>query len=75
MNANDFPTPVKFSDGCTRWVLSDLEAFEALRLGRPIPPRRSSEDERYLSARQVADRLGTSTSTIWRWVPASSGVA
>lgn len=26
----EFPKPVKFSKGCTRWRLSDLERWEAL---------------------------------------------
>lgn len=26
-----FPRPVKFSPGCTRWKLSDIEAWEALK--------------------------------------------
>lgn len=26
-----FPAPVKLSDGCTRWKLADLEAWEANR--------------------------------------------
>ena len=25
---NTFPKPVKFSTGCTRWKLSDIEAWE-----------------------------------------------
>ncbi|WP_368372980.1 helix-turn-helix transcriptional regulator [Roseovarius sp. THAF8] len=29
----DFPTPVKLTPGTTRWRLSDLEAWEALRAG------------------------------------------
>jgi prophage regulatory protein len=26
-----FPRPVKFSPGCTRWRLSEIEAWEALK--------------------------------------------
>lgn len=26
-----FPQPVKFSPGCTRWRLSDIEAWEAAK--------------------------------------------
>jgi len=28
-----FPKPVKLSEGCTRWRLSDVEAFETERAG------------------------------------------
>ncbi len=28
-----FPKPVKLSAGCTRWVLSEVEAWEAARRG------------------------------------------
>lgn len=28
---NDFPLPVQLSAGCTRWKLSDLEAWEQNR--------------------------------------------
>lgn len=30
----DFPAPVKLTPGTTRWRLSELEAWEALRAGR-----------------------------------------
>lgn len=36
-----FPAPVKVSEGTTRWVLGDLEAFDLTRL----PPAPRSEKE------------------------------
>ena len=30
---NQFPKPVKLSPGCTRWKLSDVEAWEAKQGG------------------------------------------
>lgn len=27
----EFPKPIKLSSGCTRWKLSELEAWEAIR--------------------------------------------
>jgi prophage regulatory protein len=30
-NQGNFPAPVKLSPGCTRWRLSDLEAWENLK--------------------------------------------
>jgi predicted DNA-binding transcriptional regulator AlpA len=30
-NDPQFPTPIKLSAGCTRWRLSDLEAWEVLK--------------------------------------------
>lgn len=31
LREGDFPPPVKLSGGCTRWRLSDLEAWEVER--------------------------------------------
>lgn len=28
-----FPKPIKFSPGCTRWKLSEIEAWEAAKAG------------------------------------------
>lgn len=32
----DFPKPVQLTPGCTRWMLADLEAWEASK--RPVAP-------------------------------------
>jgi len=66
-----FPQPVKLSPSVTRWKLSDLEVYEARCAGCEPPDPRDSSDERYLSARQVADRYSASTPSIWRWCQAS----
>jgi predicted DNA-binding transcriptional regulator AlpA len=66
MTHSKFPQPVKF-ESCTRWPLSALEAYEAQSQGRPAPKPRPSEEERYLSVRQVAERLGVAVATVWRW--------
>lgn len=70
-----FPTPVRLSAGATRWRLSDLEAYEAACAGEAIPERRNAENERFLSARQVAHRYGASVPTVWRWCSQKSGGA
>lgn len=62
-----FPQPIKLSSNMTRWRLSDLESHEAALCGEPEPPRRPPESERYLTAKQVADRYGMSTVSVWRW--------
>jgi len=62
-----FPEPIRLGENTTRWRLSDLERFEAAAAGEPVPRRRDPADERYLSVRQVADRLGSSIPSIWRW--------
>jgi len=31
MHNGDFPEPVRLTKGCTRWRLSDVEAWEAAR--------------------------------------------
>lgn len=65
--AINFPQPVKFSGGCVRWRLSDLEAYEARCAGEPEPQRRTPERELYLSAAQVAVRYDASVPTVRRW--------
>lgn len=62
-----FPKPIRFGSAMTRWRLSDLERYEAECAGRPEPPSRAPQAERYLSVRQVATRYSASTPTIWRW--------
>ncbi len=44
---SNFPAPVSLSPGCTRWRLSDVEAWEATRSGRlrtkpPSEPSRAA---------------------------------
>ncbi|MEM1145603.1 MAG: AlpA family phage regulatory protein [Pseudomonadota bacterium] len=34
-NQLEFPRPVKFSSNCTRWKLSDIEAWEASKVEVP----------------------------------------
>ena len=68
-----FPRWIHLGPNCTRWRLSDLEAYEARCSGGPEPLARSPENERYMSVRQVAERYETSVPTIWRW--ARSGKA
>jgi len=70
-----FPQAVKLSLGMTRWRLSDLEAYEAAACGEPAPEPRPSDRERYLSAKQVAERYGCSTVSVWRWSAASREMA
>ncbi len=62
-----FPSPIPIGPCSVRWRLSDLEAYEAACAGVEPPPARSSEDERYLHVRTVADRYSSTPSTIWRW--------
>lgn len=61
-----FPGPYRFGTGATRWRLSEILAFEAARTGQksePLPP----EQERYLRDQDVAQRLGISRNSVWRW--------
>lgn len=32
-----FPNPVRFSPGCTRWRLADIERWESQNIGTPRP--------------------------------------
>jgi len=62
----NFPSPHRFGAGATRWRLSEILAFEAARTGQkaePLPP----EQERYLRDQDVAQRLGISRNSVWRW--------
>jgi hypothetical protein len=70
-DAPPFPQPVKISPGCTRWRLSDLEAYEAARAGLPPPPPRDPSSEAYFSDRAVARRYDSSRSSVWRWAALS----
>lgn len=60
-----FPAPVRLR-GVTRWPLSGVLAYEAACRGEPAPELPPA-DERYLTARMVAERLATSERTVWRW--------
>lgn len=60
-----FPTPYRL-EGSTRWRLSDLLAYEAAQIGEPAPSL-TPDAERYLQDVQVAERLGVSRNTVWRW--------
>lgn len=66
-----FPAPIKVAPNSTRWRLSALERYEAAVCGEPEPPPRTSENERFLTVRQVAARYGTSTPSVWRWAAES----
>lgn len=61
-----FPRPVAVGVRATRWRLSDLLVYEARCAGTPTPELDPTQ-ERFLTARQVAERLGVATSTIWRY--------
>lgn len=60
------PEPIKLN-GSTRWCLSQLEVIEAHARGVSNPEPLPSEQERYLSVKQLAERYGVSVPTIWRW--------
>lgn len=68
-----FPKPVSMGPGCTRWRLSELEQYEAHVANDPTAPLRDRADDRYLNVRQVADRLGISIPTVWRWSRTGAG--
>lgn len=36
----DFPKPVRFSPGCTRWKIAEIEAYEARKVA--LPARRAA---------------------------------
>lgn len=59
-----FPVPVRFGERAIRYRLSDLERYEAALAGEPPPENLA---ERYLTTREVADRLGVSVPSVWRW--------
>lgn len=61
-----FPQPFRIGNAAARWRLSDVAAFESERTGKPAPEI-GPANERYLSARVVAQRMGVSASTVWRW--------
>ena len=66
--AKKFPLPLRFGSRAIRYRLSDLQKFEAAVSGEP-PPEITSEQ--YLTAREVADRLGVSIPSVWRWTEAA----
>jgi len=61
-----FPKPIRISANCARWRLSELLRFDADLEGRE-PVQLSEEQERYMSARDVARRYGVSTASVYRW--------
>jgi predicted DNA-binding transcriptional regulator AlpA len=67
MKQATFPVPRKLGEICTRWALSELLAYEAERDGKEPPPELAPENERYLSAGEVAGRYGASLTSVWRW--------
>lgn len=69
-----FPNPVHFGPGATRWRLSEIVRFEAARTGEQAPAL-LPEQERYLRDQDVANRLGVSRNTVWRWSAQSRGAA
>jgi predicted DNA-binding transcriptional regulator AlpA len=70
MRSLSFPTPIRVSPGCTRWPLSRLLEYEAA-CGAVAVPELMPSQERYLSVRQVAERLGISVASVWRRSAAS----
>lgn len=69
-----FPKPRTLGVNCTRWALSDLLEYEARRDGKE-PSMLAPEQERYLSARQVAARYDASVTSVWRWARERGQVA
>jgi hypothetical protein len=49
-----------------RWRLSELLPYEAALAGEPPPPPLPPEQERWLTAAQLRDRLSVSDMWIWR---------
>ena len=60
-----YPTPIHFGPGCTRWPLSTVLAYEAACAG-VVAPELSPDQERYLTASQLASRHGVGEATVWR---------
>ena len=71
MRSLSFPTPIRVSPGCTRWSLSRLLEYEAA-CGAEAVAKLPPSQERYLSVRQVAERLGISVASVWRRSAASN---
>lgn len=74
-----FPSNLAISSGATRWTLSSLVDFEEdLGVGIDHLPVRGAcgvrvlveadNDERFLDVHAVAEMVGVSAPTIWRWV-------
>lgn len=61
-----FPAPHSIGLRSTRWRLSEILAYEAAQVGESAPAL-SPADERYLRDVEVAERLGVSRNTVWRW--------
>lgn len=70
----NFPKPVIFSPGCSRWRLSELEHYENETTGAAYPDR-APGDEVYLTDRQVAARYNVARVTPWRWARTGDEVA
>lgn len=71
MKSLSFPTPIRISPGCTRWQFSRLLEYEAA-CGAEAVAELPPSQERYLSVRQVAERLGISVASVWRQSAASN---
>lgn len=69
-----FPQPRKIGPASV-WRLHDLLAWEARCNGEPMPPAPSPGEERYLSAKKVAERYDRSVPSVWRWAAESRAVA
>lgn len=57
-----FPEPVRLTGKITRWRESELCEFDGSE-----PPA----TERFLSVKEVAQRYGVTTASIWRWQASS----
>jgi predicted DNA-binding transcriptional regulator AlpA len=64
-NVPAYPIGRRIGPGCTRWRLSDILAYEAACAGESAPSL-PPDQERYLSARQLALRHGVGVATVWR---------
>jgi|AntDeeMinimDraft_5_1070356.scaffolds.fasta_scaffold34668_2 predicted DNA-binding transcriptional regulator AlpA len=56
----NFPQPTKLPGMRSRWRLSDIERFENGHTNR------AAEDERFLSAVQLAERYSISRVSVWK---------
>lgn len=70
MNRTAFPRPIKIANGTTRWPLSAVVRYESALAGT-LAPSIPPESERFLSVRDLSERLHVTRSTIWRWVEES----
>ena len=66
MKGNPALPPPVYRGRLRMWKLSALLAYEAELAGEPPPPPLPPEQERWLTAAQVRERLSVSDMWIWR---------